>query len=80
VKYVISQVVDCNDQYEAVIVGARRFGYNDNYGFPYSLGNQTVRPQFPVVDASILDKIVKKVVASVAIYYVAKSLKNWAKE
>lgn len=79
-RFVISQVVDTNSQSEAVIVAARRFAYQEDLGFPYSFGNQTIRPQFPTVDSSIVDKVIKKVIAGVAIYYVQKSLRNWAKD
>lgn len=79
-RFIISQVIEANSQAEAVIVAARRFGWADDTGFPYRLGNQTIRPQFPTIESSVVDKIIKKVVAGVAIYYVSKSLKNWAKE
>lgn len=78
-RFVISQVIEANSQAEAVIVAARRFGWPDDTGFDYALGNQTIRPQFPTIESSIIDSIIKKAVAGVAMYYISKSLKNWSK-
>jgi len=46
---------------------------------PVTIGAQSVEPTWMEIDTTVVDRIVRKVIAGVAIYYISKSLKKWAK-